>query len=116
MDKLGFGYGRPLKHISSVRQAHICRKSNLTCRYTCHLPVFCYPCYALLSILESSICWYESPYRVSGERVMEDRRRVDRSCVSSEVAVEHSELAGRRVRSSLRTQRLNLDHPVDKEI
>ena|ERR1700761_587847 len=47
MGNLGFGYGKALKHTSSLRQAHICRKSNLTCRYTCHLPVFRYPCYAL---------------------------------------------------------------------
>ena len=47
MGKLFIGYGKPLKHISSVRQAHICGKSNFTHRYLYPLPVFCYPWYAL---------------------------------------------------------------------
>ena len=48
MGKLFIGYGKPLKHISSVRQAHICGKSNFTHRYLYLLPVFCYPWYALV--------------------------------------------------------------------
>ena len=66
MGKLFIGYGKPLKHTPSVRQARICRKSNLPVGIPANLPAGRYSCYALLVcmwVFESAQCVAERVVR-----------------------------------------------------
>ena|ERR1700761_7324298 len=54
MGKLFIGYGKPLKHTPSVRQARICQKSNLPVGIPANLPAGRYSCYALVVLIWST--------------------------------------------------------------
>ena len=97
MGKLFIGYGKPLKHISSVRQAHICGKSNFTHRYLYLLLVFLLPVVCLIHSLILDARWWSeielctASLSFTGNRVQSilggERSWTVRHCLSSIVPV-----------------------------